>query len=78
MLHNTPFVGKYIYGTLHGIKKGMKDMLAPQGMFEDLGFKYLGPIDGHDIEAMEKTLQMAKEFGSPVIVHAITEKGRGY
>jgi 1-deoxy-D-xylulose-5-phosphate synthase len=78
MLHNTPFVGKYIYGTLHGIKKGMKDMLAPQGMFEDLGFKYLGPIDGHDIEAMEKTLQMAKEFGSPVIVHVITEKGRGY
>jgi 1-deoxy-D-xylulose-5-phosphate synthase len=78
MLHNTPLVGKYIYGTLHGIKKGMKDMLAPQGMFEDLGFKYLGPIDGHDIEAMEKTLQMAKEFGSPVIVHAITEKGRGY
>jgi 1-deoxy-D-xylulose-5-phosphate synthase len=78
MLHNTPLVGKYIYGTLHGIKKGMKDMLAPQGMFEDLGFKYLGPIDGHDIEAVEKTLQMAKEFGSPVIVHAITEKGRGY
>ena len=78
ILHNTPLVGKYIYGTLHGIKKGMKDMLAPQGMFEDLGFKYLGPIDGHDIEAMERTLQMAKEFGSPVIVHAITEKGRGY
>lgn len=78
MLHNTPVVGKYIYGTLHGMKKGIKDIVAPQGMFEDLGFKYLGPIDGHDIEAMEKTLQMAKEFGSPVIVHAITEKGRGY
>jgi 1-deoxy-D-xylulose-5-phosphate synthase len=78
MLHNTPVVGKYIYGTLHGMKKGIKDMVAPQGMFEDLGFKYLGPIDGHDIAAMEKTFQMAKEFGSPVIVHAITEKGRGY
>ena len=78
MLHNTPVVGKYIYGTLHGMKKGIKDMVAPQGMFEDLGFKYLGPIDGHDILALEKTLQMAKEFGSPVIVHAITEKGRGY
>jgi len=78
MLHNTPVVGKYIYGTLHGLKKGIKDMVAPQGMFEDLGFKYLGPIDGHDIAAMEKTLQMAKEFGAPVIVHAITEKGRGY
>jgi 1-deoxy-D-xylulose-5-phosphate synthase len=56
----------------------MKDMLAPQGMFEDLGFKYLGPIDGHDIAAMERTLHIAKEFGSPVIVHVITEKGRGY
>jgi 1-deoxy-D-xylulose-5-phosphate synthase len=78
MLHNTPVVGKYIYGALHGMKKGIKDMVAPQGMFEDLGFKYLGPIDGHDIAAMEKTLQMAKEFGAPVIVHAITEKGRGY
>jgi len=78
MLHNTPVVGKYIYGTLHGLKKGIKDMVAPQGMFEDLGFKYLGPIDGHDIVAMEKTLQMAKEFGAPVIVHAITEKGRGF
>jgi len=78
MLHNTPVVGKYIYGTLHGMKKGIKDMVAPQGMFEDLGFKYLGPINGHDIAAMEKTLHMAKEFGAPVIVHAITEKGRGY
>jgi 1-deoxy-D-xylulose-5-phosphate synthase len=78
ILQKTPVVGKYIYGTLHGLKKGIKDMLAPQGMFEDLGFKYLGPINGHDISAMEKTLQMAKEFGSPVIVHAITEKGRGY
>ena len=78
LLHNTPLVGKYIYGTLHGLKKGIKDMVAPQGMFEDLGFKYLGPIDGHDISAMEKTLHMAKEFGAPVIVHAITEKGRGY
>ena len=53
-------------------------MLAPQGMFEDLGFKYLGPINGHDITAMERTLLIAKGYGSPVIVHVITEKGRGY
>jgi 1-deoxy-D-xylulose-5-phosphate synthase len=77
-LHKTPVVGRYIYGALHGMKKGIKDMVAPQGMFEDLGFKYLGPIDGHDIAAMEKTLLMAKDYGSPVIVHFITEKGRGY
>jgi 1-deoxy-D-xylulose-5-phosphate synthase len=78
VLLRTPLVGRHVYGALHGIKKGMKDMLAPQGMFEDLGFKYLGPIDGHDIASMERTLQVAKEFGSPVIVHVITEKGRGY
>lgn len=78
VLLRTPIIGRHIYGALHGIKKGMKDMLAPQGMFEDLGFKYLGPIDGHDIAAMERTLHIAKEFGSPVIVHVITEKGRGY
>jgi 1-deoxy-D-xylulose-5-phosphate synthase len=78
VLHNTPVVGKHIYGALHGIKKGVKDMLAPQGMFEDLGFKYLGPINGHDISAMERTLLIAKGYGSPVIVHVITEKGRGY
>jgi 1-deoxy-D-xylulose-5-phosphate synthase len=60
------------------MKKGIKDIVAPQGMFEDLGLKYMGPIDGHDIAAMEKALTKAKEFGEPVLVHAITEKGRGY
>jgi 1-deoxy-D-xylulose-5-phosphate synthase len=60
------------------MKKGIKDIIAPQGMFEDLGLKYLGPVDGHDIEAMENILKVAKEFGGPVIVHAITEKGRGF
>ncbi|KGA13212.1 1-deoxy-D-xylulose-5-phosphate synthase [freshwater metagenome] len=78
VLHRTPVVGGPIYDTLHGMKKGIKDIIAPQGMFEDLGLKYIGPIDGHDIEAMEKALYRAKEFGAPVIVHSITEKGRGY
>ncbi|GAA1911261.1 1-deoxy-D-xylulose-5-phosphate synthase [Streptomyces sodiiphilus] len=78
MLNRTPVVGKSIYGTLHGAKKGLKDVIAPQGMFEDLGLKYLGPIDGHDIEALESALHRAKRFGGPVIVHCLTEKGRGY
>jgi 1-deoxy-D-xylulose-5-phosphate synthase len=78
VLHRTPVVGGPIYDTLHGMKKGIKDIIAPQGMFEDLGLKYIGPIDGHDIEAMEKALLKAKAFGAPVILHAITEKGRGY
>jgi 1-deoxy-D-xylulose-5-phosphate synthase len=78
VLQRTPVVGGPIYDTLHGMKKGIKDIIAPQGMFEDLGLKYIGPIDGHDIEAMEKALLKAKTFGAPVILHAITEKGRGY
>lgn len=77
-LHKTPVVGAPIYETLHGMKKGIKDIVAPQGMFEDLGLKYMGPIDGHDIAALEKALTKAKEFGAPVLVHAITEKGRGH
>ena len=78
VLSKTPVVGAPIYDTLHGVKKGIKDIVAPQGMFEDLGLKYMGPIDGHDIVAMERALAKAKGFGEPVLVHAITEKGRGY
>jgi 1-deoxy-D-xylulose-5-phosphate synthase len=78
ILHRTPVVGMPIYETLHGMKKGIKDIVAPQGMFEDLGLKYMGPFDGHDIGAMEKALSIAKHYGGPVLVHAITEKGRGY
>jgi 1-deoxy-D-xylulose-5-phosphate synthase len=78
VLERTPVVGQPIYETLHGMKKGLKDIVAPQGMFEDLGLKYLGPIDGHDISALEKALAQAKKFEGPVLVHAITEKGRGH
>ena len=78
VLEKTPVVGQPIYETLHGMKKGIKDIIAPQGMFEDLGLKYFGPIDGHDILAMEKALKIAKEFGGPVLVHVITEKGKGH
>jgi len=78
VLHRTPVVGGPIYDTLHGMKKGIKDIIAPQGMFEDLGLKYMGPVDGHDIAALERALLKAKAFGAPVILHAITEKGRGY
>nr|WP_062334061.1 1-deoxy-D-xylulose-5-phosphate synthase [Herbidospora sakaeratensis] len=67
-----------LYDTLHGIKKGLKDVLAPQVMFEDLGIKYVGPIDGHDEPAMETALRKAKSYGGPVIVHVVTKKGQGY
>ena len=78
VLTKTPVVGNPIYETLHGMKKGIKDIIAPQGMFEDLGLKYVGPIDGHDLVAMERALTQAKEFGQPVLVHVITEKGKGH
>ena len=78
ILSHTPVVGAPIYETLHGMKKGIKDIVAPQGMFEDLGLKYVGPIDGHNIEAMERALEQAKEFGEPVLIHVITEKGKGH
>ncbi len=70
--------GRFAYDALHGLKKGIKDVVAPQGMFEDLGLKYVGPVDGHDEPAVERALLRAKSFGGPVLVHVITEKGRGY
>ncbi|MEU9133947.1 1-deoxy-D-xylulose-5-phosphate synthase [Kitasatospora sp. NPDC048540] len=77
-LQRTPVVGQQLFETLHGAKKGLKDFIAPQGMFEDLGIKYIGPIDGHDLTALESALTKARGFGGPVIVHCLTEKGRGY
>ncbi len=77
-LSRTPVVGGAVYGTLHGMKKGLKDIVAPQGMFEDLGLKYLGPVDGHDLVALEHALRRAREYGGPVLVHVLTQKGRGY
>ena len=71
-------VGPAAYDALHAMKKGMKDALAPQGLFEDLGLKYVGPVDGHDRAAMEQVLAQAKRFDGPVIVHALTRKGFGY
>ncbi|WP_027947032.1 1-deoxy-D-xylulose-5-phosphate synthase [Amycolatopsis taiwanensis] len=78
LLLHTPVVGKTIYAALHAAKAGIKDALIPQMMFSDLGLKYLGPVDGHDLAALEKALHAAKAFGGAVIVHAVTEKGHGY
>jgi 1-deoxy-D-xylulose-5-phosphate synthase len=77
-LARAPLVGQPLYDVLHGLKKGLKDVVNPQGMFEDLGLKYIGPIDGHDLDAMEQALERAKGFTGPVIVHAVTKKGLGY
>ncbi len=78
MLQGTPVVGKPLYAALHAAKRGIKDAISPQIMFEDLGLKYFGPVDGHDFAALDAALRRAKEFGGPVIVHVATCKGRGY
>jgi 1-deoxy-D-xylulose-5-phosphate synthase len=75
---STPLVGSPLFGALHGAKKGLKDFLQPQVLFEDLGIKYIGPIDGHDEQATEHALRQATEYGGPVLVHVITRKGFGY
>ncbi|HCU92426.1 MAG TPA: 1-deoxy-D-xylulose-5-phosphate synthase, partial [Actinobacteria bacterium] len=77
-LSRTPLVGPPLYETLHGIKKGVKDVIQPQVLFEDLGLKYVGPIDGHEEQLVEHALRRAREFGGPVLVHVITRKGFGY
>ncbi len=78
VLGRTPVVGQPVFEALHGVKKGIKDIVAPQGMFEDLGLKYVGPVDGHDLEEVEHALNRAKGFNGPVLVHVITRKGLGY
>jgi 1-deoxy-D-xylulose-5-phosphate synthase len=77
-LGRTPVVGPPLYDALHGLKRGVKDLLAPQGMFEDLGLKYLGPVNGHDRVALEHAFSLARQFGGPVLVHCVTRKGYGY
>jgi 1-deoxy-D-xylulose-5-phosphate synthase len=77
-LGRTPLVGPPLYEILHAVKKGIKDAVSPQAMFDDLGIKYVGPVDGHDVGAVESALRRAKSFGAPVIVHAVTRKGYGY
>jgi 1-deoxy-D-xylulose-5-phosphate synthase len=70
--------GAAAYQGLWRAKRGLKDLLTPQALFQDLGIKYLGPIDGHDVQALQRAFRQARDFGAPVIVHCITRKGHGY
>ncbi|GAB2829534.1 1-deoxy-D-xylulose-5-phosphate synthase [Actinoallomurus bryophytorum] len=77
-VRHTPGIGRPLYNLVHAVKAGFKDLFAPQALFEGLGLKYLGPVDGHDVTAVEAALRRARRFGGPVLVHCVTEKGRGY
>ena len=70
--------GKYIYRLTSNIKNAIKKSILPCSYFEELGFEYLGPVDGHDVHRLEENLRRAKELNAPVIVHAVTVKGKGY
>jgi 1-deoxy-D-xylulose-5-phosphate synthase len=78
MVRPTPVLGRPLYNLVHALKAGLKDLVAPQALFAGLGLKYLGPVDGHDVTAVESALRRARRFGGPVLVHCVTEKGRGY
>lgn len=78
VLHKIPKVGDFIVEMSRKIKNGIKQFLIPNMFFEDLGFRYLGPINGNDIEKVEDILKMAKKLQGPVLVHIITKKGKGY
>ena len=70
--------GKYLYNIVHRIKLWMKNALIGSNMFDEMGFVYLGPVDGHDIKKMTYLLRQAKDLACPVLLHVTTTKGRGY
>lgn len=73
-------VGRYriLYQLLHWLKERVKDLFLPDNMFEDMGFYYLGPVDGHDVKALERVITYARSIGGPVLLHVCTQKGKGY
>jgi 1-deoxy-D-xylulose-5-phosphate synthase len=73
-----PVFGDLAYQFMHSVKAGVKDALSPQLLFTDLGLKYMGPVHGHDQHAVEAALRRARGFHGPVLVHIVTQKGRGY
>lgn len=78
LMHKIPVVGDRLASTAERVKDSLKYLVVSGVFFEEMGFKYLGPIDGHDFESLEKTLDYAKKVKGPVLVHVITKKGKGY
>ncbi len=77
-LQKIPAIGNKVVKAVEKAKDGLKYALVPGVLFEELGFRYLGPVDGHDIIAVRRALEMARTRGGPVLVHVLTTKGRGY
>ena len=73
-----PKAGQAAYAGLHGFTKAVRELVTPHAFFENLGVRYVGPINGHNIEALEVALKSASTWDGPIVVHVLTEKGRGY
>ena len=78
MLNKIPVIGKPLVKIIRRAKRGIKQLIIPKMFFEDIGFRYLGPVDGHNIEQLESLLKISKQLDGPVIIHVLTKKGKGY
>ena len=77
-LRELPAFGELAYSSVHSLTQALREMVAPHTFFEALGVRYAGPIDGHDVEHMEQAFTHAAEWDGPIVVHVLTQKGRGY
>jgi 1-deoxy-D-xylulose-5-phosphate synthase len=78
LLHDVPVVGEKLERSIDAAVAGVREMFEPPAFFEMLGVRYTGPFDGHDIAGIERALRNAREFDGPIVVHVLTQKGRGY
>ena len=77
-VNNIPIVGKTTVKVIQKVKRSIKQLIIPKMFFEDIGFTYLGPVDGHNIEQLENILTLSKKVEGPVLIHVLTKKGKGY
>lgn len=77
-INEIPIIGKPVVKIIQRIKRSIKQLIIPKMFFEDIGFRYLGPVDGHNIEELERMLKISKQLDGPVLIHVLTKKGKGY
>ncbi len=78
IISKIPVIGKPIVLIVQRVKRSIKQLIIPKMFFEDIGFTYLGPVDGHDIEQLQNILKLSKQVQGPVLIHVLTKKGKGY
>ena len=78
IISKIPIIGKPIVKIVQRVKRSIKQLIIPKMFFEDIGFTYLGPVDGHDIEQLENIMKLSKQVTGPVLIHVLTKKGKGY